>query len=83
VLPMPTSPRHELEVEPAPSPGDATPRPAEAIDQFKLLFDNAEARLPPDATPATLLEVVDQTKQLLGRLTKWLRQSGGDHGRSW
>jgi hypothetical protein len=84
VLPLPASPRHESEVrqllgEPEP-PADVTPRPAEPLDQFKAFLRYTEARLPADASPAVLLAAIDQTKLLLARLTKRLRQSGGDQG---
>jgi hypothetical protein len=83
VLPLPASPRHELEVrqrlgEPEPAPADVNPRPAEPLDQFKAFLRYTEARLPADASPAVLLAAIDQTKLLLARLTKLLRQSGDD-----
>ena len=66
--------------EPQPSPAEMVLKAEGPIDQFKAFLRYAEARVPPDAPSAVLLEAVDQTKQLLGRLTKRLRQSGGDHG---
>jgi hypothetical protein len=80
------SPRHESEVrqllgEPEPSPASGvTLRPAEPLDQFRVFLRYAEARLPTDASPAVLLAAIDQTKLLLARLMKRLRQSGGDRG---
>ena len=50
-------------------------RPEAPIAQFAAFLRYAEARLPPDAAPAVLAEAVDQTKRLLERLTKRLRQS--------
>ena len=78
LLPLPASPSHEPEVQE--QLGEGAPLPAGPIVEFRAFLRYAEARLPADASPAMLLEAVDQTKQLLGRLTKRLRRSGGDDG---
>jgi hypothetical protein len=77
LIPVAAAPRHEPEVQE--QLGEAT-LSAGPIVEFRNFLRYAEARLPPDAVTAVLLEAVDQTKQLLGRLTKRLRRSGGDDG---
>ena len=50
------------------------------IGLFSAFLRSAEARLPPDAAPAVLAEAIDQTKRLLERLTKRLRQATDARG---
>jgi hypothetical protein len=68
LVPFPTGPHSEPE------------GPVKDIAQFKAFLRYAEKQLRHDATPAALKAPVGETKRLLARLEKRLRQAGGGAG---
>jgi hypothetical protein len=69
LVPLPAAPHHEPEVQQRGAVVE--------IASFKAFLRYAEKQLRPDATAAALVAAIGETKQLVARLEKRLRQAGG------